>query len=147
MFIFLVEDDDFYANLILKALEQNGYNDLKRVDNALECLQQVREDRVPDLIILDYNLGNLDGVSTLKQIRAYIPDLKVILLSAQEEVKVAIQSIKKGAREYITKEQGREFPRLLSIIREVEAEMEKKKTSKPVKKLLDNVKHFLMDND
>ncbi len=107
MFILLVEDEDLYAKMIWTFLEQNGYTDLKRVDNALECLQQVHVDRVPDIIVLDYNLGNLDGVSTLKQIRSFRPDLKVILLSGQKDVKVAVQSIKKGAREYIIKEGGR----------------------------------------
>jgi DNA-binding NtrC family response regulator len=96
--ILIVEDEFFFANLIRTFLDKNGYKDLKHVDNALECLQQVREDRIPDIIILDYNLGNLDGVSTLKQIMAYKPDLKVILLSGQEDVEVAVQSIKKGAR-------------------------------------------------
>jgi DNA-binding NtrC family response regulator len=148
MFILLVEDEDLYAKMIWTFLEQNGYTDLKRVDNALECLQQVHVDRVPDIIVLDYNLGNLDGVSTLKQIRSFRPDLKVILLSGQKDVKVAVQSIKKGAREYIIKEGGREFERLLSIIREIEAELaQKKESEKPIAKLFNKVKHFLMNND
>jgi DNA-binding NtrC family response regulator len=147
MFILLVEDEEFYADLIRMYLEQNGYTDIKHVDNALECLQQVREERVPDLIILDYFLGNLDGVSTLKQIKAYRPELKVILLSGQKDVKVAVQSIKKGAYEYVIKQGGAELARVVSIIKEIEAETEQKKTSKPVKNFLTKVKSFLIDND
>jgi DNA-binding NtrC family response regulator len=147
MFILIVEDEFFFANLIRTFLDKNGYKDLKHVDNALECLQQVREDRIPDIIILDYNLGNLDGVSTLKQIMAYKPDLKVILLSGQEDVEVAVQSIKKGAREYITKGEEGAFDKLLTVIQEIEAEMARKKAGKPVKKLFGKVKDFLMDND
>ncbi len=127
-------------------LEQNGYTDLKHVDNALECIQQVREDKVPDIIILDYNLGNLTGVSTLQQIMAYKPDLEVILLSGQSEVDVAVLSIKKGAREYIIKEDGA-LDKLLTVIKEIETEMARKKDSKPVKKLFGKVKDFLMDNE
>jgi DNA-binding NtrC family response regulator len=163
MFILLVEDDPFYANLIRMFLEQNGYTDIKHVDNALECLQQVREDRVPDLIILDYFLGtmdglsvdnpgelsnrNLDGLSTLKQIKAYKPELKVILLSGQKDVKIAVQSIKKGAYEYVVKKGGEELARVLSIIKEIETKTGQKKTRKPVANFLTKVKSFLIDND
>jgi DNA-binding NtrC family response regulator len=106
----------------------------------------VREDKVPDIIILDYNLGNLTGVSTLQQIMAYKPDLEVILLSGQSEVDVAVLSIKKGAREYIIKEDGA-LDKLLTVIKEIETEMARKKDSKPVKKLFGKVKDFLMDNE
>lgn len=147
MFILLVEDSSYYSELIRLYLEQNGYTDVKPVDNALECLQQVREERVPDVIILDYNLGNLDGVSTLKQLKAFRPDLNVILLSEQKDVKVAVQSIKKGAREYIGKEGGRELARVVAIIREIEAEMEQKKANRPVRKFFSGIKDFLTNND
>lgn len=147
MFILLVEDEDFYADLIRMYLEQNGYTDIKHVDNALECLQQVRDDRVPDVIILDYNLGNLDGVSTLKQIIAYKPDLNVILLSGQKDVKVAVQSIKKGAREYVTKQGGEELGKVLAHIREIESEMLNKKATGPVRNFIKKVRNFLTDID
>lgn len=147
MFILLVEDEAFYAQLVQGFLKQHGYTDIKHVDNALECLQQVREDRIPDVVILDYNLGNLDGVSTLKQIRAYKPDLKVILLSGQEDVKVAVQSIKKGAREYIQKVDANALDRVLALLKEFEKEMAKRQEGKPAKQLLIKVKRFLMDSD
>ncbi len=146
MFILLVEDDHFYASMIQELLRQNGYTDLKHFDNGLECLLQVYEDKVPDVVIMDYQLGLVNGVEVLQKIRAYKPDLRVIFMSGQKDVKVAVQSIKKGARDYITKDE-KAFERLLTVLKEIESEMTMKEQNKPAKKLWSKVKQFLTDND
>lgn len=147
MFILLVEDDHFYATMITELLKQSGYNDFLHVDNGLECLVQVYEERVPDVVIMDQQLGMVNGVEVLQKIRAYRPDLRVIFMSGQKDVKVAVQSIKKGAREYIIKDEHA-FSRLGAVLKEIESELEREKEKgKPVKKILGKVKDFLTDQD
>jgi polysaccharide export outer membrane protein len=146
MFILLVEDDAFYANMILELLKQNGFNDVKHFDNGLECLLQVYEEKVPDLVIMDHQLGLVNGVEVLQKIRAYKPDLKVVFMSGQKDVKVAVQSMKKGAMDYITKDENA-FTRLLAVLRKVESDIVKKTAEKPIKKMLSGVKKFLSDTE
>ena len=67
-------------------------------------------------------------------------------MSGQKDVKIAVQSIKQGARDYITKD-DKAFEKLLPIIRQIEEEIRLKSDNKPVKKVISNIKKFLTDND
>ena len=146
MFILLVEDDPFYATMMLGLLHNNGYDNVKHLDNGMECLLQIYEDTVPDLVIMDHQLGMVNGVEVLQKIRAYKPELKVIFMSGQKDVKIAVQSIKQGAKDYITKDEHA-FGKLLVILKEIETDMQVKSANKPVKKMISNVKKFLTDTD
>lgn len=146
MFILFIEDDQFYATMILGLLNKHGFDNVKHFDNGLECLLQIYEDTVPDVVIMDYNLGLVNGVEILQKIRAYKPDLEVIFMSGQKDVKVAVQSIKKGAKDYITKDEYA-FDKLLIVLKKIEADLQAKSSNKPVKKFISNVKKFLTDNE
>ena len=146
MFILLVEDDPFYATMLLESLQNAGYDDVKHVDNGLECLLQVYEERVPDVIIMDQQLGLVNGVEVLQKIRAYKPDLRVIFMSGQKSVKLAVQSIKQGALDYIKKDE-KAFENLLPVLKNIESEIQHQSDNKPVKKAFSKIKKFLMDND
>ncbi len=146
MFILVVEDNHFYATIILEMLKTAGYDNVKHIDNGLECLVQVYEDTVPDLIILDQQLGMVNGVEVLQKIRAYKPNLRVIFMSEQKSVKLAVQSIKQGALDYIKKDENA-FENLLPLLKKIEAEIKNKSTDTPVKKVFSGIKKFFMDND
>jgi DNA-binding NtrC family response regulator len=146
MFILLVEDDHFYATMLLELLENAGYENVKHVDNGLECLLQVYEDTIPDVIVMDEELGMVNGTEVLQKIRAFKPDLKVIFLSGQKSVKLAVQSIKQGAMDYIRKD-DKAFENLLPLLKKVEAEMKDREASKPVKQFFTGIKKFLTDHD
>jgi len=146
MFILLVEDDHFYATMLLELLLKHGYSDVKHVDNGLQCLLQVYEDRVPDVIIMDHQLGLVNGVEVLQKIRAYKPDLQVIFMSGQKDVKIAVQSIKKGAREYLIKDENA-FDKLLALLKQIEMDRQEKSANKPGKRFISNIKKFLTDTD
>ena len=146
MFILLVEDDQFYATMLLELLHKQGYDNVKHFDNGLECLLQIYEDMVPDVVIMDHQLGLVNGVEILQKIRAYKPELEVIFMSGQKDVKIAVQSIKKGAKDYIIKDEH-SFDKLLVVLKEIENALHAKAENKPVKKLISNVKKFLTDND
>jgi DNA-binding NtrC family response regulator len=95
---------------------------------------------------MDQQLGMVNGVEVLQKIRAYKPDLRVIFMSGQKSVKLAVQSIKQGARDYIKKD-DKAFEKLLPILKDIESEIQSKSTNTPVKKAISEIKKFLMDND
>jgi len=101
--ILVVEDDDFYATLIIDYLKEKDYVDIRYARTGVECLLEVFEVRIPQVVILDYHLVNLDGIKIMERLLNYCKDLKVIIISNQEDLKVAIQAMKMGASDYLVK--------------------------------------------
>jgi two-component system, OmpR family, response regulator len=116
--LFLVDDDA----LFLKSLEIAF---LQQADFAIEtyttgelCLQQLSLN--PDVIILDYHLDGIDakamnGIETLDKIKAYNPDIPVVMLSSQDKIDVAVNCMHHRAFDYVVKSETA-FVRLQKII-------------------------------
>ena len=99
--IFLVEDNAFYQFLIRYHLERKGYEVtvFESGEDALEMMHQA-----PDLILLDHNLaGLLSGTDVLKMMKKITDPIPVIVLTAQENINVAVEVFKSGAVDYINK--------------------------------------------
>jgi len=58
----------------------------------------------PDIVVLDYNLPNSNGIDLLKEIKNYNQEIKTIVVSGQEKVDVVIEAFECGAEEYIKKD-------------------------------------------
>ena len=116
--LFLVDDDA----LFLKSLEIEF---LRHADFTIEtfetgelCLANITHD--PDIIILDYLFDSIDknamnGIETLDKIKAYNPDIPVVMLSAQDKIDVAINCMHHRAFDYVVKSETA-FIRLQKII-------------------------------
>jgi DNA-binding NtrC family response regulator len=146
MFILLVEDEPWYAEMIIGLLKAKGYDNVKHVDNGLDCLLQIYEETVPDVVIMDQDLGLVNGVEVLQKIRAYKPDLRVVFMSGQKSVKLAVQSIKQGALDYIRKD-DHAADNLIKVLDGIEAKLKQKAGEKPVRNALSKIKKFLTDNE
>ena len=127
-------------------MKSAGYENVKHVDNGLECILQVYEGTVPDVVIMDQQLGLVNGVEVLQKIRAYKPDLKVIFMSGQKSVKLAVQSIKQGALDYIKKDE-KAFEKLLPVLQKIESDIRNRSANTPVKRTFKRIKNFLSDNE
>ncbi|NQY67742.1 MAG: response regulator [Flavobacteriales bacterium] len=100
--IFIVEDDPFYQKLIQEELAHNKYRNVETFSNGKSCLENI--DKNPDIVLLDYNLeGELNGLQVLQAIKNTHSNIEVIMLSAQEKLEVAANSIKYGAFDYVVK--------------------------------------------
>lgn len=100
--IFVVEDDPWYGKILEYQLSQNPDHVVTLFTTGKECIKNLS--LRPDLISIDYSLPDIDGVGLLKAIKDYNSNTPVIVISGQEDVSTALSLLKKGANEYLTKE-------------------------------------------
>lgn len=98
----LVVDDDISHCTTLQALLRGWGYQVSSACNGLEALEQVRQ-RVFDLILCDIRMARMDGIETLKEIKAYNPAIPVLIMTAFSSVETAVEAIKAGALDYLTK--------------------------------------------
>jgi len=98
----LVVDDDESLRWVTKVqLEQAGYQVATAADGP-QALAMIRE-APPDLVITDLKMPGLSGLDLLKRIRAAYPEIMVIIATAFGTVETAVEAMKAGAYEYVTK--------------------------------------------
>ena len=100
--ILLVEDDPHISKFVTMELEHEGY-EIEHVVSGLEALKSVGA-RIPELVILDVMLPEMDGFRVLEEIREnYGNSLPVIMLTAKGDLKDRVKGLKAGADDYIPK--------------------------------------------
>jgi two-component system NtrC family response regulator len=99
--ILIVEDDDNLRQIMQIQLRKEGYEmtSLGNAEDAMELLQKTPQ----HLILADLNLPGISGIELLKKVRAEHPDTMVILMTAFGTVQSAVDAMKSGAYDYITK--------------------------------------------
>jgi two-component system response regulator AtoC len=100
--IFVVEDNEFFSQLIKQKLESNDQNEVTLFNNGDDFRRNLHLN--PDIVVLDYNLPNTTGIDLLKEIKNFNDQIKTILISGQEKVDVVIEAFENGAEEYINKD-------------------------------------------
>jgi two-component system, OmpR family, phosphate regulon sensor histidine kinase PhoR len=98
----LIVDDEADIGLILKLqLEDAGYSTMQTRDglSALDLLN--REDF--SLVLLDIKMPGMDGIKVLEKLHKSHPDMAVIMMTAHGSEDIAVETMKKGALDYITK--------------------------------------------
>jgi two-component system OmpR family response regulator len=118
--IFIVDDDTMLTDALTDFLTRKTPNQIHVFNTGEECLKHLAEK--PDVIILDYYLNTVqkdaaNGIEILQVIKKHYPDLHVIMLSSQERYAIALQTIQKGAEQYVIKDE-KAFEKIASIIRE-----------------------------
>ena len=99
--VLVVEDDAESRAAMLKVLESVGYT-TREADNGPQALDIVLRDSV-DVLITDLRLPVMDGVELLKRAKAADQEIEVILITGHGTVEVAVEAIKEGAYDFITK--------------------------------------------
>ncbi|MFI5153889.1 MAG: sigma-54-dependent transcriptional regulator [Chitinophagales bacterium] len=100
--IFVVEDDTWYGSMLEHYLSLNPEYEVKRFESPNDFFAQLHEN--PDVVTLDYSLPDCDGAEVLKKIKEHNPDIRVLIISGQEDVATAINLLKNGAFDYIVKD-------------------------------------------
>ncbi len=101
MKILLADDDSALRRVLQFKLEKKGY-DVTTVENGRQAMDRLREGYW-DLLLSDIKMPDINGIELLEQARELQQDLKVILITAYATVSQAVQAVKLGAFDYITK--------------------------------------------
>lgn len=98
----LIVDNEFNIRLVLSAmLKKEGYSIASATD-GLEALQILKAGKI-DVVVTDLKMPNLDGMGLLNRITEQYPAVPVIIITAHGTVATAVEALKKGALDYITK--------------------------------------------
>jgi len=97
----LIVDDEVGARESLKMILKNDYEVFLARD-AEEAFAQIKA-HSPDVILLDIILPDLDGIKVLEKLKKNDPDVIVIMITATKTVKTAVEAMKLGAYDYVTK--------------------------------------------
>jgi len=101
--IFIVEDDNVYAHLLQKSLMINGFENVIIFNDATLLFEKIKN-CLPDIIIQDYELPGMSGYDIYQEIKKIYPQVDFIFLSGQNNINIAINLIKSGIFDYITKD-------------------------------------------
>ncbi len=114
MKILIVDDEDAARYAMAKALRAEG-REILEASNGEVALQSIREQQ-PDLVFLDLNMPVRDGLSVLSelQVDATAAQLEIIVVTANESVAQAIECIRRGATDFLTKPYDLEHVRSLT---------------------------------
>ncbi len=123
--IFILEDDPFYGKIIQYHLSLNPDLEVKLYQTAAAFFRDLHEN--PNIVTLDYTLPDMTGEAVLKKIKKSHPHLPVIVISAQEDLKTAIQLLKDGAYDYLTKDEETK-DRIWNIIRNIRENVDLRET-------------------
>jgi two-component system response regulator AtoC len=100
--VFVVEDDLMYSKILKHKLSLDPEFDVKLFSDG-KSFERYIDDK-PDIVTLDHSLPDITGLELLKKIKKRQPNIKVIVLSAQEDVATALEMLRNGAYDYIIKD-------------------------------------------
>lgn len=129
--IYVVDDDVLYCSALAHYLSLNPDYKVRTFHSAKDLKASLHEN--PDIITLDYSMPDTKGEDLLGLIMQESPETKVIIISGQEDIKVAIDLFKKGAHDYIQKDADTQ-QRLWMAIQNLRETIELKKEVESLKK-------------
>ncbi len=99
----LVDDDRDYMELLAGKLRSIGYHNFEMVDSALEAAEAFDRGEPFDLALVDMTMPEMDGMAMLEHIKNTSPGTEVIMVTAINEARTAVECLKKGAYDYLVK--------------------------------------------
>lgn len=113
--IFIIDDDQFFGEMLKHYLQLNPDYEVYLFNNAKDCLANLYIN--PDIICIDFGLPDIQGDQLLKKIQNIHPNMPIIVISGQENISIAIDFLKHGAKDYIVKNEHTKELLWSSIIR------------------------------
>lgn len=99
--ILVVDDEDVFRQTLASWLKEDGY-DVQSAADGEQAIAAVQSNPI-DLILLDVRMPGVDGLGVLKYVKEHHPGIEVIMLTGYEELRIAVQCMKLGASEFLTK--------------------------------------------
>lgn len=100
--ILIVDDAAFMRMMIKDILSKNGFDVVGEAQDGAQAIEKYKE-LEPDLVTMDITMPEMDGITSLKEIKAASPDAKIIMCSAMGQQAMVIDAIQAGAKDFIVK--------------------------------------------
>ncbi len=100
--IMLVDDAAFMRMTIKNCLQRAGYTNLVEAENGMTACEMYQNE-MPDLVIMDITMPDLDGIQALRAIKIMDPKAKVVMCSAMGQEAMVVEAIRLGALDFIVK--------------------------------------------
>ncbi len=112
--LLIIDDDPKIRHSLKDILEFEGY-EISEATDGLDGLAKLKKVKKLDLILLDIKMPKMDGMEALERIQILRPDIPVIMISGHATIDTAVEAVKKGAFDFISKPP--DLNRLLITIR------------------------------
>ena len=99
--ILVVDDDTGHLTTLKTIIKSWGY-DVETADDGGKAVEKVQE-KPFDLILMDIRMAVMSGIEALKKIKAYNPAIPILIMTAYSSVETAVEALKEGAYDYMTK--------------------------------------------
>mgnify|MGYP001820773214 FL=1 len=99
--ILVVDDDNAHRTMLNTLISGWGY-DVKEADDGATAIEKVKEQSY-DLVLMDVRMVTVSGLEALEQIKSFNPAIPVIIMTAYSSVDTAVNALKQGAHDYLTK--------------------------------------------
>lgn len=102
--IVLTDDHNLLRNGLASLVQSLGHKVLFEADNGKHFIEKLNPAALPDIVLLDINMPEMDGYETAQWIKTNHPDIKILALSMYDNETSIIRMLKCGARGYILKD-------------------------------------------
>ena len=100
--IAVVDDDSGFAGYLRTFLALRGY-EARAYSRGDEIVAAIKQGEPPDIVLLDVAMPGMDGLQTLKALKAARPEMQVIMLSGREQAPIIVEAVRLGAADYVVK--------------------------------------------
>src|SRR5688572_23893859 len=100
--IAVVDDDSGFAGYLRTFLALRGY-EARAYSRGDEIIAATKQGEPPDIVLLDVAMPGMDGLQTLKALKAARPEVQVIMLSGREQAPIIVEAVRLGAADYVVK--------------------------------------------
>jgi DNA-binding NtrC family response regulator len=101
-YVAIVDDDSAFASYLRTFLSLRGY-EARCYTRGDELLAAMKQSEAPDAVLLDVMMPGLDGLATLRALKASRPEAQVIMLSGRNQASTIVEAVRAGATDYVVK--------------------------------------------
>jgi len=136
MLIYVVEDNKLFNKIVVDFLQKQGFKRIKFFYNGQDCLNAVKSGEHPDVVIQDYHLDDSTGIAVLQAVKKRSKRSEFIFFTANEDMEVAVNSIKYGAFDYIIKDNDLALKKVYNKIEKISRMQELEKRNRLIQRMM-----------
>ncbi len=102
--VFIVDDSPMCRFLYKRHLMNIGFSNIYMFESGIQCLNNIH--MMPDIILLDFDAPPMNGLDVLKEVKVLHPHIHLLMISAQQDIRVVIEAIRFGVSGYIMKDEN-----------------------------------------